>query len=93
MLLAKSASTHYTLHATHSEYSTRTVGKDYERLVCYTGSLAYFPVKEKYFSRIILVGLMRTQDDGTFRTGMALSTMTCTVGHLSEKPNFSTVLV
>lgn len=40
---AKSACTHYTLHATHttlhSEKSTHTVGKDYESLVCYTGGL------------------------------------------------------
>lgn len=29
--------------------------------------MAYFSVKEKYLSRIILVGLMRTRDDGAFR--------------------------
>lgn len=86
LLSAKTACTRYMLHTTsHSEYSTRTVGKDYESLVCYTGNLAYFSVKEKLFSRIILVALMRTQDEmehsGTC-TIMALSSRTCRTSSL-----------
>lgn len=84
LLSAKSACTHHTLHATHTtlhgEYRTLTIGKDYERLVCYTGDFGLLLSEGKELSRIILVALMRTQDkmehSGTC-TVMALSSRTC----------------
>lgn len=61
------------------------------------GVLAYFSVKEKYLSRIILVGLMRTRDDGTFtnfhRNGIIFYDMYCRTHIRKAKLSYSICLI
>lgn len=74
----------FTLRHTANTAHTQ-LGKIMRAWCAIQGTLAYFSVKEKYFSRIILVALMRTQDEmehsGTC-TAMALSSRTCRTSSL-----------
>lgn len=70
----------HTVNTAHTQ-----LGKIMRAWCAIQGTLAYFSVKEKYFSRIILVALMRTQDEVEHSgscTVMALSSRTCRTSSL-----------
>lgn len=82
----------YTVNTAHAP-----LGKIMSAWCVIRGVLAFFSVKEKYFSRIILVGLIRTRDNGTFRNlhsnGNIFYEMYCRTTFRNPKLSYGTCLI